>query len=180
MSVSVYPGCFLVSTPKVTQGFFINSVIFLYENHSTGSAGLVLNKQMNLSLQDIAQSRGRDYPPGHHSIFCGGPIAPRSVLLLHSDDFYSSNTRCIPERNLCVSSDETMLEKILSHNEPQYMRLFAGTSVWGPGQLETEILAGTWLICDIPNEIIFNAVGDAAWHSSLEQAGKIWVEKYFI
>src|SRR5205823_3696749 len=47
------------------------------------------------------------------------------------------------------------------------VRLFAGYSGWGPGQLESEIEAGAWFVVDVQADDLLCPEPDALWRSVL-------------
>jgi putative transcriptional regulator len=66
--------------------------------------------------------------------FAGGPVSPDNVLGVGrmGDHLTLVDLEA-------VSTGET---------SPDGLRLFAGYSGWGPGQLESELLAGAWIVVD--------------------------------
>ena len=66
--------------------------------------------------------------------------------------------------------DLERLETILKQGWPDgEARAYAGYSGWAPGQLEDEILRGSWKILEADVESVFNP-----------DSGKIWKELFFL
>jgi putative transcriptional regulator len=171
-------GKFLIARPTVELGCFHHSVVFIYEDSINGVAGVTLTTPSILKLNDIVTSKEVDIHPGDHVIYRGGPVATHALMLVHSDDFSSTNT-LHTGMGIDVSSDTLMVEKILMGNKPLQYRFVSGYSAWGPGQLEKEIELGFWLITDLTNSIVFGKSGDNQWNAAVEQAGRQMIDQYF-
>ena len=46
-----------------------------------------------------------------------------------------------------------------------------GYSGWGPGQLESELQASAWLLCDVDRDLIFNTPPDEMWEKAIRRLG---------
>lgn len=171
-------GKFLIARPTVELGFFSRSVVFIYEESVDGVAGLALSTPSTYTLKDLARHKQVDYPYDPHVIYCGGPVARNAVMMLHTDDFNSSNT-LYTNTGLNVSSDDVMIEKLVSGNNPRQFRLVAGCSVWAPGQLDLEIERGYWLVSKLPTNIAFGPNGERQWTMAVEHAGREFFAQYF-
>lgn len=171
-------GKFLITRPTVELGFFRRQVVFIYEETQTGTAGTCLTYPTHLSLRDLALQVGIDYPSGVHPIYKGGPIAQSSIMMIHSEDFVSSNTLHVG-KGIDISSDDVMLTKIIEGNQPEQFRLVAGGCLWIPGQLDAEIKKGFWVVSNLKPEIVFDLSGEAQWKAAIEYAGSEMAAQYF-
>jgi putative transcriptional regulator len=171
-------GKFLIARPTIEIGFFTRSVVFVYQSAASGVSGFCLNKHSSFWTRDLALQMGHDYPTGTDPVYLGGPVNERSVNLLHTDDFVSTNTLHTGV-GIDVSSDLLMIEKIVTGNRPRYFKFVAGNSVWAPGQLEFEIQKQYWLVADLNLETVFNLDGDKQWESAVDQVSQQLVQKYF-
>lgn len=171
-------GKFLVARPSIDSGFFKHSVIFLYEDSVYGTAGLNLTVPSTLTLKSVDPKKTVDYPGVDPVLYLGGPVNDRAVLMLHSDDFVSTNTM-FTDVGLHVSSDHLMLDKLFSGNWPSLFRLAAGVSVWAAGQLDYEISRNQWLISELDHSPVFELSGDELWNWAVEHVGLRTMAKYF-
>lgn len=171
-------GKFLIARPTIEIGFFTRSVVFIYQSSASGVNGFCLNKLSSFWTRDLALQIGHDYPTRVDPVYLGGPVNERSVNLLHSDDFTSTNT-LHTGTGIDVSSDLLMIEKIVTGNKPRHFRFVAGASVWAPGQLEFEIQKQYWLTADLDLDTVFNLDGDKQWESAVDQVSQQLVQKYF-
>lgn len=172
-----FRGKFLVSSPTL-QGFFNKTVIFLFEENPTGAAGLVINRLSGKHLADLLQQHNINYPRNIDPIHVGGPMQPMSVMVMHTDDFASSNT-LFTDMGVNISSDDLMFEKIVNGNRPNAFKVCAGVCGWGPGQLKKEIKEKNWLITDLPQTLIWDAKANDVWQQSMDHISSNMFNQYF-
>lgn len=178
-------GRLLVAHPRLRDGVFHRSVVLVTEDHAHGSVGLVLNKPSDFSIQQIMTSKGLDCDRDG-MVYRGGPVNPSALILIHSDDWFSSNTMGISP-GLAISSDNFMMEKIAMGNYPSRWRFIAGVSGWQPGQLRDEIegegawrsRGSSWLVADCDPEFVTRYDGEKQWHKALEICSQTWQDTYF-
>ena len=175
-----FKGKMLVAKPHFLRDpYFSNSVIYIYEQQQEVVLGLCLNKASQLTLADIHSMRGFSNSGAAGKLYKGGPVNEQSLLMLHTDDWSSTNT-FRTGNHLAVSSDELMLEKLLTGNQPKCWRMMSGMSTWVVPQLQDEIYKrNAWLMIE-PNEaIFFTTDGDAQWKSAIELASARMLETFF-
>lgn len=179
-------GHLLIAHPHLKDRMFTRSVVLVIEDTSAGTIGVVLNKPSNFPFQTLLESRGM--PVEYNSdevIHCGGPVNGQAVTIIHDDDWYSSNTYLL-QRGLAASSDDFMIDKISTGNEPRDYRVFTGLAGWQPGQLQAEI-NGTfpyqnyqgWLTSPADRAIVFRYDGEKQWEKALEQCTQKTIENWF-
>jgi len=171
-------GKLLVAHPMVTHGLFARSVVYVYQDDPVnGTMGLILNKPTTYKFTSLLAERGLDYV-GSERVYKGGPVNEQAIVLLHTDDWYSSNTVQTSE-GLALTSDVYMLEKISQHNNPQLWRCFAGVSAWSPGQLDRELSRDLgWLVCDAQIDTVFHKDGERQWNAALKLCVDETVRQY--
>lgn len=172
-------GIILINKPGVRSGMFDNTVIYLFEHGPTGSAGVVLNRGTGQYLNDVLVGHdGLSYPPGEGEVHAGGPVNPRGITMLHTPEFASSNTLMV-NNDVCLSSDDFMIQKMCAGAPPAGYRLFAGHAGWGPGQLSNEIYQGVWLTsANVPVTLLFDDNHKAIYNRALELASSEMFDQY--
>lgn len=179
-------GKLLIAHPNLAQDqFFYRSVIYVYEDGSKGTLGVVVNKHTDHKVKDLCKSKGIHFPSGNPMIYQGGPVNPGSIVILHSDEWASGNTMYAGGR-FNLSSDELMFEKIAMGDQPAYYRVMAGISVWSPGQLDMELKASfpyspanSWLTATANDSIIFDYDGEEQWHKAIKLSSQEMIHTYF-
>jgi putative AlgH/UPF0301 family transcriptional regulator len=170
-------GKFLIARPTVELGCFHQSVVFIYEDSINGVAGATITVPSTLKLNDIVTTLEVDTSLGDHVIYKGGPVATNALMMIHSDDFSSTNT-LHTGTGIDVSSDTLMLEKLLMGNEPLHYRLVSGRCTWKVGQLEKEMEMGCWLLTELNTSIVFGKAGSNQWNAAAESAGRQMIDRY--
>jgi putative transcriptional regulator len=179
-------GKLLIAHPNVeAENIFAKTVIYVYQDDSEqGSLGVILNKPSRFRITDIAAEKNIVFGDTTKKVYHGGPVNPQALVLLHSDDWYSTNT-VGAGNNLCVSSDNNMLEKISNGDEPAYWRLFGGMCGWAPGQLEAELSGqwpyrpeNSWLTADANDSLIYDYDGKSQWTNLVEISSQQMFDKY--
>lgn len=174
----ISPGKILVSHPKLDGSLFSKSVILLTEHHDSGTVGFILNKPCDLDLRKLMNDRGIAWP-NQDVLYQGGPLNTSALVLIHTDDFSSSNTMYLPG-GLAVSSDDLMIEKIVMDNRPNAFRFVTGICSWAPGQLAHEINKQKSWLTATPNHVtIFNSTGLKQWRKALNLVASETTAQYF-
>lgn len=173
----IVTGRYLIARPHI-QGMFARTVIYIYEDLPTGSGGLVINRPTGKELKDILMEHGIPYPSKIDPIYLGGPVATNSLMMMHTDDFVSTNTLFTPNE-INISSDDLMIEKLVNGARPRAFKMLAGRSQWAPGQLHHELKSNSWLVADLPKNLAFDYGSDKTWERAVEIAGKQMFRQYF-
>jgi putative AlgH/UPF0301 family transcriptional regulator len=170
----------LVALPRLDGSAFERTVIWLWQdNVRSGSQGVVLNRPSMVNTDQIIEEMGYTVLSGtagviHH----GGPVSERSISMLHSTEWYSTNTHVWD--SIAISSDLFMLEKMAAGNTPLHWRLFAGKSAWAQGQLDREIAEGYWFNTTAEADIVFSERnGVKLWEDTVEHMGRKVVQQWF-
>lgn len=66
-----------------------------------------------------------------------------------------------------------MLQHVVVSNEyqPIDLRFFVGYAGWSPGQLEKELGAGTWIVTDLSEDILFETEAENTWKRAIKSLG---------
>ncbi len=170
-------GQLLIAHPNMPKrSLFAGSVILITENSSRGTTGLIVNKTSGHKADVLLKDQAALEP--NIEVYTGGPVNPGALIMLHSDEWYGSNTMQIPG-GFAITSDMVMVQKLADGNTPDFWRLCVGMSGWMPGQLENEIRDETWLTCEPEPSIIFEYTGRAQWRKALDLCATQAVAQYF-
>ena len=178
-------GKLLIANPNFpSESSFAKSVIYIYQDDpDAGTIGLILNKP-STSVSAFCDMNGVMFPDTEPRIHIGGPVNPSAIILLHTDDWLSTNSASIGN-GLRISSDNFMFMKISTGNEPIYWRAFLGISAWRPGQLDTELegefpyVKNMWLIADANDDVIFNYDGEDQWVRAVDLCSQQTINHFF-
>lgn len=175
-----FKGKLLVANPQTMRDpRFAESVVYIYEQSNDVILGLILNKKSKMTLADLHAMRGYHNSGACGYLYKGGPVSEQSLLLLHTDDWISTNTIIATHGN-CISSDELMLEKMVSNNMPHSWRLMSGISTWTLPQLQAEVYAhNAWLVVEPNAEIFYSYDEEEQWKSAIQLASSQMVDSFF-
>jgi len=140
-------GQLLVATPALQDPNFERTVVLLVGNEPSGSLGVVLNRATEVPVAEVLGdwSLLAQEPA---VLFEGGPVQPEAAIALgwmRSDQGVPASFKPFSGRlgTLDLGADPEPLVQRLDG-----MRVFAGYSSWGPGQLNDEIDDGAWMVFD--------------------------------
>jgi|AntRauTorcE11898_2_1112593.scaffolds.fasta_scaffold03124_7 putative transcriptional regulator len=157
-------------------------IIYIYE-HTTelGAQGVVINRHSELTVDTLLERM--DYTADSLSLraplYHGGHTEENGVIMVHTSEWYSSNTRPVTNE-VSVSSDTFMLEKLIAGNEPDDWLMCAGKCTWEPGHLELEVMNKQWLTLPAANNIVFSsATGEKQWRKALDTCSRQAVDRWF-
>ena len=164
----------LISMPHINDSLFSNSVIFMCEHDKKGAMGLIINKRFESNdLKDLYDNMNESSSEILNSVsdlYLGGPVLIERGILLHSEKLYSKSSIKISD-DFFISSDKEVLLNMAKDREAKKNRLFLGHSGWSPGQLETEIKNGDWLVQETSPDFIFNIPAKEMWNLSVQSFG---------
>ena len=169
--IKAHSGELLISEPLMVDSYFSRSVILvLDEPEDGGHFGLILNKAMEMNLQNLMP----DWEAGSRiRVFCGGPVDLERMFLLHTlGECLGPAVEVLP--GIYVGAD---LDKIIEYidNGGQVegkLRFFIGYCGWSPGQLAAEIERNTWAVNPHPDSNLLSGRGDKYWRKQVEQLGE--------
>lgn len=170
-------GKLLVAPPAQKDRYWSQTVIFVYEVSKHNTLGLIVNKPGDRPVSDLAEHNGLNYY-SNEMLYIGGPVNPQALILLHSNDWVSSNTFPITSE-ISVSSDREMLERVSAGDQPKHWKMCLGMSGWTNEQLEGEINGDppwdkkkSWLITPATIDVVFEKNIQRAWKKSVDYAVK--------
>jgi putative transcriptional regulator len=77
---------------------------------------------------------------------------------------------------LCVATELNAMEVLAASDEGRAV-FFVGHSGWGPGQLESELADGSWIVLPVAVEYVFDDRDTlTAWKAALTEAGRRQVQ----
>ena len=169
-------GRLLVATPSLVDPNFANAVVLLLDHDGDGSLGVVLNRPSAITVASVLPDWAASVDPPE-VLFEGGPVstdAALAVALVPDAGADPIGFRRLFDRTGIIDLDtppEVLAPAITR------MRVFAGYSGWGSGQLESEIDEGSWYVVDATAHDIFDDEPGGLWSAVLRrQPGSLaWV-----
>ena len=166
---------FLIATEKMTDNRFSKTVIVMLESDENGAWGLTINKR--LGTMPIAllidpslntSEERKELFKLNVPIFWGGPVDPKEIFVLHSNEYKSEST--IKYQNISISQDYEILLDIAKNKGPKKSLVILGYSGWGKGQLEGEMERDHWILSDIDLDITFDEESKKKWDKAIKNS----------
>ena len=161
-------GKILIAEPFMLDPNFKKSVILLCEHNENGSLGFILNKTVNIKLNELID----DFPEFDTKVFFGGPVAPDTLHYIHNVGELLEDSLKV-ERGVYWGGDFDKL-KFLIENEmiqPKNIKFFIGYSGWTEGQLEDELETGSWVVSEMDANYAFKSKAYQLWTQTLQNKG---------
>lgn len=176
-------GYFLIAETELQDPNFFRTVVLIISHNEEGAFGLVLNRRSEVVLGEIVESFEEsaihDLP-----VFVGGPVQQNYLFVVHSGipDQYTSEHAEFPAEGVVFEPSfqhvadflESSAYAEIPESDQPVIRLYAGYSGWGPGQLEEELEEGAWLIHPADAEIVFHENPEEGWRDALSSKGSFY------
>ncbi|MBU8891545.1 MAG: YqgE/AlgH family protein [Bacteroidales bacterium] len=161
-------GRILISEPLLSDTYFKRSVILITEHSDKGSVGFVLNKPVDVPVNELLS----DFPDFNSKVYVGGPVAKDTIHFLHTlGELVPDSVHVIDD--IYWGGDFDVLKELINESIVDYsqVRFFLGYSGWSANQLETEIEDNAWLVSEADSSKIMSADKDI-WKKTLNHLGK--------
>jgi putative transcriptional regulator len=162
-------GCLLLASPTLLEPTFHRTVILIAEHGEDGAMGLVLNRPATSTIADAVPDLATLADP-QEPVWVGGPVAEDSVIVLAEFDEPDAAGVLLDGDLGFVGSATEDLRTLAG--AVRRARVFAGHAGWGPGQLEDELEADSWIVEPPRREEIFSEDPGALWASILRRKGR--------
>lgn len=163
-------GRLLVATPTLKDPNFDRTVVLLVAHEPGGSLGVVLNRATEVPVVDVLGDwsyLARDPAV----LFEGGPVQPDSAICLARMRSPVKRLRGFHQVSGAVGTIDLSADPERMRESIGGIRVFAGYSGWGSGQLEQEIEDGSWFVFDaLPGDAFVDRPDDL-WPMVLRRQG---------
>lgn len=160
-------GQLLIASPTLIDPNFHRTVILVTEHADAGAMGVVLNRPSPALVGDAVPEL-TELAGEAASVFVGGPVQTEALIVLADfRDRGAAATIVVADVGLVSADVETGALVAATRR----VRVFAGYSGWGPGQLEAEIEEEAWILePPVPAEL-FADDPEGLWSAVLERKG---------
>jgi putative transcriptional regulator len=160
----------LVSVPTLADPNFFRSVVFMVEHTDDGALGLVLNQPTETALDAVLEAWG-PYAAPPEVAFVGGPVQQHEAAIGLARVGGVDATDAWQPLLGRVGTIDLGRDPLDAHPDIETVRVFAGYSGWGPGQLEGELEAGGWHVVDALPDDLLTPDPDGLWRAVLRRQG---------
>ena len=147
-------GNFLISLENQQGNFFSKSLIWIIKHSDSGSLGLVINKAFVKKVRNTIDVK-TDILKKQVKIQDFGPVERDRLFLIHTGIGEARRTNSF-EIGADLFFSEYSPSIFATQSSLRQTLVGVGYSGWGPGQLESEIVANFWLIAPFDKNIVFD------------------------
>lgn len=163
-----WSGHLLIAPAWMSDPHFAHSLVLLLQHDGQGAFGLALNRPTETTVREVwKQATGEACGLEDH-IYLGGPVAG-PLFALHERPEHGEATAC---EGLYITTDPQQLAALLA-DPPARLRVFAGYSGWGEGQLERELQEAAWVTAPGVADDAFCVSGEPFWRAVLMRATRL-------
>jgi putative transcriptional regulator len=170
-SLAIEPGILLVAPPSGDDdSVFSGAVVVVVDCEPNGiTAGLVLNRVLDQQVADASALALLYVDDLTAPAYWGGPMGSDPAILAQFLDVDGLEWFHLPKRmRRPFPLPDVGVIAVAEHSEPftgriRRARLYLGLSVWGRGQLESEVDRGAWRLCRGEVDDLFRPDPAALW-----------------
>ena len=162
-------GQLLVATSELKDPRFGRTVIYMVHHDTGGAMGLVVNRPIgDTSLTELLEGLGMEGngAQGGIRLHYGGPVEPRRGFVLHTTEYASESTRVVKD-GIALTVGTEILRAIGAGTGPRLSLIALGYAGWAPGQLEGEIAAGSWVVVQSDEALVFDQDYEKKWERAM-------------
>ena len=163
----------LVAKPQLENSVFEQSVILVATYDNGAAMGIILNHHLSIDP-------GYLYPEDEllrdaGEIHFGGPVNPAVLLFLFRDTQAPDEAIHLFD-DVYVSSSRKLLEQqLLRPREDSMLQFYAGYAGWAPGQLQSEIMHGSWGTEKATPKLLFDISRESIWFELNNKHRDDWI-----
>ncbi len=159
--------------PQLRDPNFRRAVVLLVHHDEEGTFGVVLNRPTELTAMGLCATLEVDWRGApQKGIRWGGPVQPQTGWLLFGEDVpvtQDDDVKTVGEGVRFAGSLDVL--RRVAQDPPDDLNVMLGYAGWGPGQLETELAEGAWLIAPVTQDVIFEVNTTVMWDHVLRSLG---------
>ena len=171
MADSLAPS-FLVAMPQLLDPNFRRAVVLLVHHDADGTFGVVLNRTTELTATDLCTTLriGWHGEPGKE-IGWGGPVQPQTGWMLFAEEALTGSGDVKPVGDGMGFAGSLEVLRRIAEDPPEALHLLLGYAGWGPGQLESELSEGAWLVAPVSRDVVFDVEPAEMWEHVVRSLG---------
>jgi putative transcriptional regulator len=136
-------GDLLIAEPFMKDANFKRAVVLLCEHNADGTFGLVLNRKLELKVNDVMP----EFEGENVDLYYGGPVGADTLHFIHSyGDLIEGSVHL--KNNIYWSGNFEQIKLLFETKsvDANRFRFFVGYSGWGKNQLVEELAINSWII----------------------------------
>lgn len=166
---AVQNGTVLLAQPFMLDSNFRRSAVLVCEHNEEGSVGFIMNKPLEMRIDELIS----DFPEMDALVHFGGPVHTDTIHYIHNvGDLLDDSIKVVD--GVYWGGDFEKLKFLITNElvKEENIRFFVGYSGWSEGQLDDELVHGSWLTSFMDANYLFNFPTDELWKTILEKKGQ--------
>jgi len=162
-------GRLLISKPYLHDPYFKRSVVLLTEHSEEGSVGFILNKQVDINIDEAIE----EFPECNSKLYLGGPVQKDSLYYIHTMGDTINESVKIGKGIYWGGNFEALKVLIASKRiKTSDLKFFMGYSGWSSAQLANELKNDSWIVANMNKTDIINTAPENLWSVLISRMGK--------
>lgn len=166
----------LIAMPRLNGSDFNQSITLVCEHNEQGAMGIVVNQELNISTTQLLDQMNIVHNSDcvNSPVLAGGPVQTDRGFVVHrskskNDKNWESSIKLDDEVTITTSSD--ILYSIAKREFNSDVFIALGYAGWGPGQLESEIMANSWINIPMNSQLLFETDIQSRWSKAANSLG---------
>lgn len=157
--------------PQMNDPNFARTVVLLCEYTDQGAFGLVVNRQMSEPAWTLVKTEPAVRVDPDLRLWIGGPVDPQRTWVLTAEPADEDEEQKEICPGVVLSASRALTLQVLQEPPSSRTRVVIGYAGWGPGQLESEIAASSWLTMEVDPSLIFDVPSEEMWEQAIRRLG---------
>jgi putative transcriptional regulator len=167
----IAPGL-LLAMPSLLDENFRRAVVLMTAHEQEGAMGFVVNRPLESTIADVLEDLEIPWmgDPADY-VWFGGPVKPESGWMLFSGKARQAVDGAVEILPGLFLSASVELLRDLAAKPPRRFRLYLGHSSWQGGQLESELIEGSWMLAPASASFVFDTQPERMWEAGFRDLG---------
>lgn len=167
-NIVIEAGQILLAEPFMLDPNFKRAAVALCEHTEEGSLGFILNKPIEMKLNDLMSN----FPEFDCPVFYGGPVATDTIHFMHNVGHLLDGSQAVANGVWWGGEFQKLIFLVESELiKPDNVRFFVGYSGWSGGQLMDEMKSGSWVVAKPDANYVFKSRHDQLWEQIMNDKG---------
>ena len=159
--------------PQLRDPNFRRAVVLLVHHDEDGTFGVELNRTTDITAAGLCTSLDVEWRgEPQKGIGWGGPVQPQTGWLVFDEEVdveTHDDVKWVGQGVHFAGSLDVL--RRLANDPPRNLHLLLGYAGWGPGQLESELAEGAWLVAPLCRESVFGVDASVMWEHVVRSLG---------
>lgn len=167
--MKIQAGQILLAEPFMLDPNFRRSAVAVCEHTDEGSLGFILNKPIEMKLNDLMSN----FPEFDCPVYYGGPVATDTIHFMHNKGDLLEGSQSVTEGVWWGGEFQKLIFLVESELiKPENIRFYIGYSGWSGGQLNEELDSGSWVIAESDANYVFKSKHHELWEQIMNDKGE--------